>query len=67
MENNNKKNIIAKIIAWTGLLTILALIIIMIIAMIIGNGKLAHTMIISIIYISILFWVGLGFYKRKKL
>ena len=61
-ESNNKKNI-TKILAWIGLIIIAILLCIIAYAMIIKDGKLALAMTVVLIFISILFWVGIKLYK----
>lgn len=62
MENQNK-NIIVKALAWIGIIVIAAFIIALLYALFTKNGKLAFAMTFALIFISILFWAGIGTYK----
>ena len=62
MENKNK-NIVVKVLAWLGLIIIAAFILALIYALFTKNGQLAFAMTFAIIFISILFWIGIRVYK----
>lgn len=62
MENQNK-NIIAKVLAWLGLIIIAVFILALVYALFTKNGQLAFAMTFAIIFISILFWIGIRVYK----
>lgn len=59
-----KKRKLALKVAWVGLVVILLIICVMIYALYIANGMLALAMIVALGVISVLFWIGIGFYKR---
>ncbi len=63
MENNNKKTIIAKVLAWLGLIIITVILCIMAYALIHSDGKLALSMIFVLAFVSILYWIGIKLYK----
>ena len=62
MENKNK-NIVVKVLAWIGLIVILAFILALIYALFTKNGQLAFAMTFALIFISILFLIGIKIYK----
>ncbi len=65
MDNkDNNKNIVTKIFAWIGLAIIAALIFVIVYAMITRNGMLALAGTISLIFISIVYGLGILAYKR---
>lgn len=59
-----KKRKLALKVAWVGLVVILLIICVMIYALYIANGMLALAMIVALGVVSVLFWIGIGFYKR---
>ncbi len=59
-----KKRKLALKVACVGLVVILLIICVMIYALYIANGMLALAMIVALGVISVLFWIGIGFYKR---
>ena len=63
MDNNIKNNKIAKILAWIGLIVIAILISVLAYSLFIKNGQLAFTMTFALVFISILFWIGIRVYK----
>lgn len=63
MENNNKKTIIAKVLAWLGLIIITIILCIMAYALIHSDDKLALSMIFVLAFVSILYWIGIKLYK----
>lgn len=64
MENNkSKKTIIAKILAWLGLIIITVILCIMAYALMHADGKLALAMIVTLVFVSILYWIGIKLYK----
>ena len=63
MSDYNTKQKISKILAWIGLVIITVLLCIIAYAMATQNGKLALAMTIVLIFISILFWIGIKLYK----
>ena len=64
MENKKNKKVIAKVLAWIGLIVIAIFIVTILYALIVANGKLALAMIISLIFVSILYWIGISIYKK---
>ncbi len=62
MENKNK-NIVVKVLAWLGLIIIAVFILALVYALFTKNGQLAFAMTFAIIFISILFWIGIRIYK----
>lgn len=62
MENKNK-NIVVKVLAWLGLIIIAVFILALVYALFTKNGQLAFAMTFAIIFISILFWIGIRAYK----
>ena len=62
MEKKNK-NIVVKVLAWIGLIVILAFILVLIYALFTKNGQLAFAMTFALIFISIVFWIGIRIYK----
>lgn len=64
MENKKNKQVIAKVLAWIGLIVIAIFIVTILYALIVANGKLALAMIISLIFVSILYWIGIAIYKK---
>lgn len=64
MENNtSKKQIIAKVLAWMGLIIITGILCVMVYALTHENGKLALAMIITLAFVSIIYWIGIKLYK----
>ena len=69
MDSNTKnKNIkiITKILAWIGLIVITIFLCIIAYAMLTKNGRLALTFIVALIFVSILFWIGIKLYKDAE-
>lgn len=62
MENKNN-NLLVKVLAWTGLIIIAIFIFALIYALFTKNGQLAFSMTFALIFISILFWIGIKIYK----
>ena len=60
---NQNKNKVVKILAWIGLIIIALLILILIYALLTKNGRLAFAMTFVLIFVSILFWIGIRVYK----
>ena len=63
-ENKPKKNKIAVFLAWTGLVIITIFLFAMAYGLINKDGKLIIVSIFALAFISILYWIGIGFYKR---
>lgn len=64
MENNNNKiQIIVKVLAWLGLIIITAILCVMAYAITKSDGKLILAMIFTLAFISILYWIGIKIYK----
>ena len=67
MNNNNKNNkIIVKVLAWIGLVIITIFLFIIAYAMMTQNGKLALAFTIGLIFLSIVFWIGIKLYKDAE-
>ena len=63
MESKNKKQIIAKLLAWLGLVIIAVIICVIAYALIHADGKLALAMIFALAFVSIIYWIGIKLYK----
>ena len=61
---NNIKNKIKKIIAIIGVIVIMFLLVMMIVAMINRNGNIVLGSLISIIFVSIVFYIALNMLKK---
>lgn len=65
MENNSsKKEKIARVLAWLGLIIITVILCVMAYALMHSDGKLALAMIIVLAFVSILYWIGIKLYKN---
>ena len=62
-KKGNKKSIVAKVLAWIGLIVITAILCIMAYALMHADGKLALAMIVTLVFVSILYWIGIKLYK----
>lgn len=60
---NKKNSIIARILAWLGLIIIAIFIMMLAYALFTKNGQLALAMTVALIFVSVLFWVGIRVYK----
>lgn len=64
MNNSlSKKQIIAKVLAWIGLIIITVLLCILAYALMHADGKLGLAMIIALAFVSIIYWIGIKLYK----
>ena len=63
--NNNIKNKIKRVIAIIGIIVILFLLVMMIVAMINRNGNMVLGSLISIIFVSIVFYIALNVLKKN--
>lgn len=63
MESKNKKQIIAKILAWIGLGIITILLCGIAYSLMHADGKLALAMIIALAFVSVIYWIGIKLYK----
>ena len=63
--NNNIKNKIKRVIAIIGIIVFLFLLVMMIVAMINRNGNMVLGSLISIIFVSILFYIALNVLKKN--
>lgn len=64
MDNNKStKVIIAKAIAWIGLIIITVILCVLAYALMHADGKLALAMIIALAFVSIIYWIGIKLYK----
>ena len=63
MESKNKKQILAKFLAWLGLIIIAVIICVIAYALIHADGKLALAMIFALAFVSIIYWIGIKLYK----
>ncbi len=66
MKKVDKKEIIARILAWIGLIIITIILCVLAYALINANGKLALSMIITLAFVSIIYWIGIKLYKDMK-
>lgn len=66
MKKVDKKEIIARILAWIGLIIITIILCVLAYALIHANGKLALSMIITLAFVSIIYWIGIKLYKDMK-
>ena len=61
--SKSKKEIIAKVLAWLGLIIITVILCVMAYALMHANGKLALSMIVVLAFVSIIYWIGIKLYK----
>jgi len=67
MENKiTKKQIIAKILAWLGLIIITVILCVMAYALMNANGRLALAMIVALVFVSVIYWIGIKIYKDME-
>ncbi|MBO6134472.1 MAG: hypothetical protein J6O09_01675 [Lachnospiraceae bacterium] len=63
IDNQNKNKILPKVLAWIGLVIITIFLFIIAYAMMTQNGRLALAFIIGLIFISIIYAIGIKLYK----
>ena len=67
MNDNDKKiRIVARVLAWIGLIVITILLFVIAYALMTGNGRLALAFIVGLIFISIVMWIGLKLYRDAE-
>ena len=67
MNDNMRKNILlARTLAWIGLVTIIIFLLIIVYGLITRNGKLALAFIVGLIFFSIIIWIGIKIYKNAE-
>ena len=60
---SERKKKIARVLAFIGLIIITIFLCIIAYAMLTQNGRLALAMIIALVFVSVLFWIGIKVYK----
>ena len=63
IDNQNKNKILPKVLAWIGLVIITIFLFIIAYAMMTQNGRLALAFIIGLIFLSIIYAIGIKLYK----
>ena len=66
MDNKNIKKYIKNFFVWFGLIIITIVLCVIAYATFTQNGELAISMIYVLIMISVLYWLGIRFFKRQQ-